>query len=164
MRIIYTVFLLITISGGLSFAQPAEPVDKPKIVNIDNTQSFVSFATLKLDDEYVDLLDSRNSSEEEFRKVYSSWADFHQQVAGFVKEKDFKWEVEDSIISVISKIYFNKEGKVEYYGFKILNSSVSDEKKEEFANILEQFSSNVDLTLNRDDKFSQCGKIKYINK
>ena len=59
--------------------------------------------------------------------------------------------------------YLDKNGTINYYVFNILNPSVSEEKKLEFEDILFKFSKDVQLELQRDQQFSQCGKTKYLN-
>lgn len=138
-------------------------VKNPKVVNFDNKLAFNEFSKLNLDDKCVNLLDPSNTSEAERKSVFNSWSNLHKNVTRFLKEEKFDWEVPDSTISIYNRIYFDKNGNINYYVFNINNPSVTEEKKAEFENVLLKFSKNVQLELQRDQEFSQCGKTKYLN-
>ena len=134
-----------------------------KVVNFDNSTEFKAFRELNLDSTYMNLLDPKNTTELEYKAVIQSWSEFHQKVSKFIKQENFHWEVPDSTISIVNRIYFNKNGTVDYYGFKILNQSIPAEKRKEYENVLQKFSESIKLDLPRDKKYAQCGKIKYMN-
>lgn len=159
-RIINVIGIVAIISIILSFRFGNSPV----LINFDNEFDMTKYEVLNLDSTYLNLLDPKNVSQEELNEVYHSWTEFHQSVIFFINENNFKWGVQDSTISIINKIYFNKGGTIDYYGFKILNKSVTEEKKEEFKDILKSFSKSVKIDLERKDNFAQCGKTKYLNK
>ncbi len=135
----------------------------PKVINFDNKTEFNDYQKLNLDSLYPNLLDPSKSSEKEYKAVIKSWSEFHQKVSSFMKNESFTWSVEDSTISIVNKIYFNKNGMVDYFFFRILNPSISDSKKTEFESVLQKFSRSVIMDLTRDSKYAQCGKTKYLN-
>ena len=141
----------------------SETTKTPTVVNFDNKSAFREFNTLNLDDKCVNLLDPANTSETEREGIIRSWSNFHKQVNRFLEAENFDWGVSDSTISIYNRIYFDKNGTINYYVFNILNPSVSEEKKLEFEDILFKFSKDVQLELQRDQQFSQCGKTKYLN-
>lgn len=133
------------------------------VVNSDDEDKYLELMKLKLDDAYNNLLDSKLSTENEYKEVLKSWGSFHQQVGEIVKEHKFDWGVKDSLILVMNKVYFNKKGKVAYYLFKVKNESVSKSKKVEYEKLLLENISKIKIDLKRENKFSQCGKSKYLN-
>jgi len=135
----------------------------PKVINFDNKTEFNDYRKLNLDSLYPNLLDPSKSTETEFKAVIKSWSEFHQKVSSFMKDEDFTWSVEDSTISIVNKIYFNKTGSIDYYVFRIINPSISISKKLEFETVLQKFSKSIRMNLTRDSKYAQCGKTKYIN-
>jgi len=161
--IIYVVIGIISCGNNSTpvFAQVNEA--EPKIINFDNKTEFKEYRKLNLDSLYPNLLDPSKSSEKEFKEVVKSWSELHQKVSSFMKDEDFVWSVEDSTISIVNKIYFNKNGTIDYFFFRILNPSIPDSKKMEFASVLQKFSESIIINLNRDSKYAQCGKTKYIN-
>lgn len=118
---------------------------------------------MNLDSTYTNLLDPRNVTESEYKDVVESWTEFHKNISKFIKEVDFKWNVPDSMITISNRIYFDQNGTIEYYTFKIRNPSVSVEKIEEYEKVLQKFSKEIKLDLKRDEKYAQCGNIKYKN-
>ena len=149
--------------GQNSSKRNTKDISKPTVVNFDNKLAFGEFNQLNLDDKCVNLLDPRNTSDAEREAVINSWTNFHKKVNEFLEEENFSWEVPDSTISIYNRIYFDKNGNVNYYVFNINNPSITEDKKTEFENVLMQFSKNVKLELQRDQEFSQCGKTKYLN-
>ena len=163
----HVLFILFTI-GIISCKQHHEnngiaENSEPQIVNFDDKVAFNSFSELNLDDTCVNLLDPRNTSESERTSVVNSWSNFHKKVTTFLKEENFEWEVPDSTITIYNRIYFHKNGTINYYVFNINNPSISEEKKAEFEKVLLKFSEEIRLDLQKDEPFSQCGKTKYIN-
>lgn len=140
-----------------------ESVKEPKIISANNKLAFTEFRALNLDSTYTNLLDPKNVTESEYKAVTESWSEFHQKVLKFIKEENFKWEVTDSTISIVNRIYFDKNGTIDYYAFKILNTSIPSEKRAEYEKVLQKFSKEVKLDLQRNEQFAQCGKIKYQN-
>lgn len=136
---------------------------QPIVISFNNKAAFNKFKTLNLDSTYTNLLDPRNVSPSEYQEVTAAWSNFHNKVNNYLHEINFKWEVTDSAITVFNRIYFDKNGAVDYYAFKVLNPGVSEEKQLEFEKILKQFSNEKTLNLKRDSQFAQCGKTKYIN-
>ncbi|MCA0131712.1 hypothetical protein [Winogradskyella alexanderae] len=140
-----------------------ENTKEPNIINFDDKLAFADFSKLNLDEKCVNLLDPRNTSKTERERVIKSWSNFHKKINKFMKEEGFSWEVPDSTISIYNRIYFDKNGTVNYYVFNINNPSISELKKAEFKNVLSKFSKEVHIELQRAGQFAQCGKTKYLN-
>lgn len=138
-------------------------IKKAKVVSGNNEIAYNELKEMNLDSAYINLLDPRNVTEAEIKIVAESWSEFHKNVSQFIKEENFKWEVPDSTITIQNRIYFGKNGTIDYYLFKIKNPSVSAEKRAEYEKVLQKFSEEVKLDLNRDKKYAQCGNIKYLN-
>ena len=50
---------------------------------------------------------------------------------------------------------------VDYYTFRISNKSITENKRKEFSQILKKFSENIQMDINRDTKYSQCGSTRH---
>lgn len=162
--IIITCLMAVSISCGNGSPQnDGVTKSNSRIVNFDNQVDINMIRKLNLDSLYPNLLDPSNSSEAEYKIVIKSWGNFHQKVTKFMKEEDFTWSVEDSTISIVNKVYFNKNGTIDYFVFKVMNPSISDSKKREFESVLQKFSGSITMDLTRDSKYAQCGKTRYIN-
>jgi len=114
---------------------------------------------LKLDDKYQNLLNPEISGEN-FKEVYASWKKLHVDLYRYLNKNNFEWDVNSEKIKIFNKIYFTKEGKIEFYVFKILND-VSQEKVYEYKSLVKNFSKNFQINLRRDFKFAQCGKASF---
>ena len=167
MRIKNSIWILLII-GLISCKQKSteketEVIKVPKIVSGNNEMAYNEIKKLNLDSTYTNLLDPRNVSESEYKIVVESWSEFHKKVSQFIKEENFKWEVPDSTITIFNRIYFDKNGTIDYYTFKIKNPSVSSEKQAEYEKVLQKFSKEVKLDLKRSEQYAHCGKTKYLN-
>jgi len=167
MRIKNSIWILIVI-GLISCKQKSteketEVIKEPKIVSGNNEMAYNEIKKMNLDSTYTNLLDPRNVSESEYKIVAESWSEFHKKVSKFIKEENFKWEVPDSTITIFNRIYFDKNGTIDYYTFKIKNPSVSAEKRAEYEKVLQKFSKEVKLDLKRSEQYALCGKTKYLN-
>ena len=134
-----------------------------RVVNFDNKIAFNDMQALDLDSTYLNLLDPRYSDASEYEPIIKSWTDFHQKVSQFMEEESFKWEVTDSTISIVNRIYFDKNGNIEHYFFRVLTPSITTKKRAEFEKVLQKFSKNTKIDLSRESPFAQCGKTKYLN-
>ncbi|UOB18477.1 hypothetical protein [Abyssalbus ytuae] len=158
------LFILAIISCKQKTTEKETPAMKePTVVSLDDQLAFNELKKLKLDSTYTNLLDPRNVTEAEFKTVRKSWVEFHKKVSAFIKEENFKWEVPDSTIFIVNKIYFDKNGAIDYYAFRILNDSVPETKREEYEKVLQKFSKEIKINLQRDEQFAQCGNTKYLN-
>lgn len=134
-----------------------------RVMNLEIATDLKKVKELNLDENHANLLNTRTSSKEEQQEVMSSWKNFHQQVGDILKEEKFSWGIGDSNVTMVNKVYFNKNGNVTYYMFRVINESVSLEKRKEFENIMMNHIDNIRIDLQRDTQFSQCGKVKYQN-
>lgn len=167
MRIKNSIWILLII-GLISCKQNStekenKVIKEPKVVSGNNEIAYNEWKEMNLDSSYTNLLDPRNVTEAELKIVAKSWSEFHKNVSQFIKEENFKWEVPDSTITIQNRIYFDKNGTIDYYLFKIKNPSISAEKRAEYEKVLQKFSKKVKLDLNREEKYAQCGNIKYMN-
>ena len=143
--------------------QSNEIEKKAKVFNFDNKTELSQFNKLNLDETHPNLLNPQ-ISKTDYNSVVDSWKDLHQNIGKYLSDKKFTWNVKDSTITIIQKFYFNKDGKIENYFFRIKNKDVSKEKKEQFANLISDFTKSNKIGFIKDKSFAQCGKAKYLNK
>lgn len=158
--------LILLIIGFISCKQTSKEtviIIEPKVVSGNDKTAYNALKIMNLDSTYTNLLDPKNVTEDEYQIVSKSWSEFHKELSQFIKNENFKWEVPDSTITIMNRIYFDKNGTIDYYTFKIKNSSVTDEKIVEYEKVLQKFSRDVKLDLKRTENYAQCGKIKYTN-
>lgn len=139
-----------------------QPQKKITIFNFDNKQDVASYKELQLDSTHPNLLNPQ-ISKDDYMLVRESWAGLHQKIGAYLSEKDFSWEIEDSVITIVQKFYFYPNGEIKSYFFNIRNESVTAQKKKEFGDLIANFSEDHTIELSRNQDFAQCGKTKYYN-
>ena len=143
--------------------QSSQIQKKVRVYNFDNKTELSEFSKLKLDKTHPNLLNPKISASD-YKAVKTSWIDLHQRIGKYLSDKEFNWEVKDSTITILQKIYFSPNGEVENYFFKVQNKNVAKEKKEEFSNLITEFLSLNKIQFKKDQSFAQCGKTSYQNK
>lgn len=132
------------------------------VYNYDNKKAFEAFKQQNLDATHANLLNPQ-IAKDDMKQIVASWTELHQEVMTVMKEHQFDWGVEDSTVGVLDRIYFDKKGQITAYFFRVLNEHVDQNKTEEFAAILQDFSKNHSISIKRDSAFAQCGKVSYVN-
>ncbi len=139
-----------------------ETEKKIGVFNFDNKQELAEYNRINLDDTHPNLLNPQ-ISKSDYNVVMESWTDLHQRIGAYLSKNEFNWEVKDSSISIVQKIYFNPNGEIENYFFNVLNENVTKEKKEQFADLISTFAKDNRIDFKRDENYAQCGKINYPN-
>ncbi|MFN1834665.1 hypothetical protein AB2B38_005330 [Balneola sp. MJW-20] len=143
-------------------AQNQVPEIDHKVTSYSDAESWEDYKKADLDQYYPDLMSPENRKEN-FEEVYRSWGEFHQKVYSILKKEGFTWGSDDPQIYVLNKIYFNPEGEVQHYFFRILNDSVSMEKRKKFKAILESNFGELKISYSQTEVFAQCGKSAFPN-
>ena len=133
-----------------------------RVFNFQDKEEFTAYQSLNLDESYPNLLDPQ-ISKSDHNAVIESWSDFHQRIGTFLSDNEFTWGVEDKSISIVQKIYFEPNGRIKYYFFRVLNENVTNEKLGQFANLIAEFAETNRIDFQTDTSFAQCGKTKYMN-
>jgi hypothetical protein len=130
------------------------------IVDIGNTQNFEKLKSLHLERIYPNPLNSKSLSKSEKTIIINSWIELIDQLSDYMDKEKFDWETKDDV-PVYQKVYFSENGEVEYYTFNVKNESITEEKKKEFADLLEKFSKTLKFDIKRNEKYWQCGTTLY---
>ncbi len=80
----------------------------------------------------------------------------------FLSQNDFKW---DEPRRCFNRIYFDRDGSIDYFLFKFLGNAQSTppvEKQEEFKRLLELFVKEYEIPLAANVKFAQCSPTTYM--
>jgi hypothetical protein len=88
----------------------------------------------------------------------AAYQEFIFQLADFLAKNNFKWEKE---VRCFNKVYFSKEGTVDYFLYNFKEGQLTDEQKATFANLLQRFIEDTKFGLQADVPFSQCSPVKY---
>ncbi len=91
-------------------------------------------------------------------EYYNAWVSFMQQWGKFLSANDFYWE---ETTKGFNRIYFNKDGGIDYWLFNINEGQIPAEKEARFEQLLKQFASEHKFSLTADVGFAQCGGAVY---
>ena len=159
--------LLLILIGFLLLSCKKEPSsikdkqNKILALNIGDIENFNNVKDLKLDSLYLDLLNRETVTDSVRKNIFNSWSNFHDKLDDFMKKENFEWEIDSLDVKVYQRVYFTKDGEIEYYLYNIKNELVSLEKKVEFGKLIEKFSQNAKFEIMRNEKYSQCGTNVY---
>ena len=130
------------------------------IIDIGNVENEQKLKSLNLDNIYPNPINSKNISESEKKSIVDSWSDLVSKLSDFMVKEKFDWE-NDNKVRLYQKVYFSKNGKVDYYTFNVKSQNVTEKKKIEFAELLEKFSKDLKFDVESKDNFWQCGTTIY---
>jgi hypothetical protein len=91
-------------------------------------------------------------------EYYQAWVKFNQELGRFLSANDFFWE---ETTKGFNRIYFNKNGEIDYWLYSIDEGQVSYEKEERFEELLKMFSAEHKFSLTAETGFAQCGGVQY---
>ena len=116
----------------------------------------------KLDSLYLGGIDS-DSTKSIFRdqKAYiESYQQFIFQLGEFLKKNNFKWGKQ---VRCFNRIYFSKQGTVDYFLYNFKEGQITPEQENEFGNLVQKFIQKAKFGLKTDTQFAQCSPVKYID-
>ena len=80
-------------------------------------------------------------------------------ISAFMRRKEDMRKIE---VQIFQRVYFNKDGKVDYYIYKIRNADqLSEEECQKIDDLLNEFIKDYQFSLSADKGFVQCGTAKY---
>lgn len=94
-------------------------------------------------------------NQEEFIQSYQKML---QELGTFLKQNNFKWGKQTRCFN---RIYFNKNGKVDYFVYKFSQGELTEEKEKQFQDLLLQFLQSYSFPLKSSSGFAQCSPVRY---
>jgi hypothetical protein len=148
-RKVILVYIVMLLNSG-AFAQRGMTFQQAKESGIFN----------ELDSLYLSGIDSDTvksvfKDQEAYAKMYQQ---FVFRLADYLSENNFKWGKQ---VRCFNKIYFSKEGKVDYFLYNFKEGQLTPEQELEFGKLLQQFIRNATFGLEAEKPFSQCSPVVY---
>ena len=97
-------------------------------------------------------------SEKEQLELQKAYQSLIYDLSKFLNESNFKW---GKTTRCFNRIYFNKNGKIDYFLYNFPDGEITDEKEKEFSRLLNIFVKKKKIQLKAKEKFAQCSPIKY---
>jgi hypothetical protein len=132
-----------------------------KAIRFDECEKY-SISTKELDSTFKSALHSEpslgvfNSNSEEFITAYQKMLN---DLNSYLNRNNFNWE---AITKGFNRIYFTKDGKVEYFIYSFKPNQLSPEKIEQFQLLLTQFIGTYQFPMKSSEGFAQCSPVTYM--
>ena len=89
----------------------------------------------------------------------AGYQDLLQDLGQYLKENNFLW---DKPTNGFNRIYFDKNGKIDYFLYNFRPNQLTTEQEKRFAELLGKFILNYEFPLTANTKFSQCSPVTYM--
>ena len=104
-------------------------------------------------------------TEKEQEMMYNAYVQLLQEFGKTLTANDFRW---DKPTRCFNRIYFNKNGTIDYFLFNFIGKTAEDkpseEKQIEFQKLLNIFIAGYRFPLTSKVKFAQCSPTTYMPK
>ena len=97
-----------------------------------------------------------NDNSEEFIAAYQKMLN---DLNSYLNKNNFNWE---EMTKGFNRIYFSKDGKVEYFIYSFRPNQLSTEKMEQFQLLLTQFIATYQFPMKSSEGFAQCSPVNYM--
>lgn len=152
MKIIGLITMLL-----LPFAAAAQP----KALTFEDAAT-QGLTVARLDEQYTSALHTdttkatfNGSRQQNFFKAYVAML---TELSAYLKENGFAW---GEPTRIVHRIYFEPDGKIDYYLVNLKALENDQPKKERFIALLNTFIQYHKINITADKKFAQCGPAIY---
>ena len=152
MKVLVSLFILLCI-GNIVNAQKAIPFNQTKEHGIDAAE---------LDSTYRSGIHA-DTSKAVFKTNQDEYIAAYQQLlqdfGKFLNDNGFVWE---KPAHGFNRIYFDRNGHIDYFLYSFRTNQVTPEQEEEFGRLLQRFISNYTFALTAEEGFAQCSPVTYM--
>lgn len=138
------------ISNGQKIATTFQNATKNKGIRIE-----------QLDNAYESAL-SDDSTKAVFagqeKEFYEGYVSMLQALGKHLTANNFKW---DKTTRCFNRIYFNKDGEIDYFLFNFLPGQIEPDKEKEFEKHVSTFVQTYKFPISADKNFAQCSPVTY---
>ena len=99
----------------------------------------------------------KGAQQDQFITAYSSLLN---SLAVYLNNNNFKWAMPTRIFN---RIYFAPDGSINYYLVNLVGTNLTDEKQQQFLNLLNSFIKTNKINITADTRFAQCSPVIYKN-
>ncbi len=95
--------------------------------------------------------------EKEFTEAYATLL---AELGDFLKKNNFYW---DKPTRCFNRIYFSKDGSIDYFLFNFNPGEVSEKKQKQFERLVGTFILHYQFPMTCETRFAQCSPVKYVD-
>ncbi len=147
---ILTVLVFPFISNGQKIATTFQNATKNQGIRIEQLDSTYQSA---LNDDSTKAVFM--GQEKEF---YEGYVSMLQALGKHLTANNFKW---DKTTRCFNRIYFNKDGEIDYFLFNFYPGQIEPDKEKEFEKHLSSFVESYTFPLTAKKDFAQCSPVTY---
>lgn len=92
------------------------------------------------------------------KEFYEGYVSMLQALGKHLTANNFKW---DKATRCFNRIYFNKDGEIDYFLFNFYPGQIEPDKEKEFEKLVNTFVQTYTFPLPADKKFAQCSPVTY---
>lgn len=149
---VYISAILTLVMFNLATAQIAISLEDAKSRGIEVAQLDSTYKSgIHSDASKAVFADQQNA----YIKAY--YAMIHD-LSAFLNGRDFHWGGQTRCFN---RIYFNSEGAIDYFIYEFSEGEISDDRKETFERLLNEFIVDYRFTLSKGVPFAQCSPVNY---
>jgi hypothetical protein len=92
------------------------------------------------------------------KEFYAGYVSLLQALGKHLKANGFEWETKTRCFN---RIYFNKDGEIDYFLFNFYPDQIESDKEKEFEKLLNTFIQSYTFPLTASKNFAQCSPVTY---
>lgn len=91
-------------------------------------------------------------------EFYEAYRNLLQNFGKYLTKNEFFW---DKTTMCFNRIYFDKNGKIDYFLYNFRPNQISEKREEEFKRLLNNFIQDYMFPLSAKVNFAQCSPVNY---
>ena len=147
------IFLVCLVCSGIQ-------AQKALAFQVLEAQTGLSLAVLQ--EKYADGMHSEEERGvfplSEHQAYNQAYQDLMQSLGDYLKQKGLVWP---QTTRCFNRIYFNAEGKIDYFLYQFKADCISPELEAQFKQLLSEFIQNYRFPLKAPRAFAQCSPVVY---
>jgi len=124
------------------------------------------FTVAKLDSLYPSAMHADSTKAvfqgKDAEKFSAAWGKFYEELFAYCNKQGLRWA---SPTWCFNKIYFSKDGRIEYWLFNFRKSdNIPAEVQSAYLDAIAKFSRKHKIRIKASTPFTQCGSVTFVNR
>ena len=160
------LLLVIILIGFIGCKETKQDKSYPIIVNkVLNSEYSINFNKQNLDSIYPKLLNPKTFDFEKDSVTVDKIRTYQNAITDIFSSDKIKWNNTDSTINILTRVYFDNSGNIEYFTFKVTNENIPLTAIKKVNELLENNLKKISTGVKHNTKYQICSnyKIKNVN-